>query len=231
MPTYHIRPGRLADVHPSATLYIKSFGKEALLDYMFPSRHADPTAFHTWVSRKFQTRWWTPGYFLTLLVEKSEDGAKERPVGFTWWERPVSSLSFRERWLSPFAWFSPIVRFALSIRNRLFPIPTPHPDRLEIYSRVFASIQPTILNSPRRHEAWYLASLGVEPELQGKGLGSMLLRDGLREVDEAGVLAWLSALANLEKYYERYGFVEVGRCNVGELKDWDGGAVMFRGEE
>lgn len=127
------------------------------------------------------------------------------------------------------AWISPIANLYFSIRDYLFPIPTPHPDRMNIYGRTFATVEPQILTTTTRREAWYLASLGVDTDVQGQGLGSMLLRDGLREADEAGVATWLVGLRGLEKFYDRFGFVEVGRANVGELEDWEGGSVMFRG--
>jgi hypothetical protein len=126
-PYYHLRPGTWSDVPASAVLYMKSFDKEPLLDYMFPSRQTNPQFFHTWITRRFRLRYWTPGYFLTMVVAYDEedenddeehlseiDGHDEklqkkekkrkrqgRPVGFTWWHRPAESLSFYERWLSP----------------------------------------------------------------------------------------------------------------------------------
>lgn len=61
-------------------------------------------------------------------------------------------------------------------------------------------------------------------------MGAMLIRDGLRKADYEGVATWLVGLRGLERYYNRFGFLEVGRANVGELKDWEGGSIMFRGE-
>lgn len=127
------------------------------------------------------------------------------------------------------AWVSPIANLIFAIRDRIFPIPTPHPDRLDIYGRTFATIEPQVLTTQTRREAWYLASLGVDTSARGQGLGSMLLKDGLKEADVAGVATWLVGLKGLEKFYDRFGFVEVARANVGELKDWEGGTIMFRG--
>ena len=56
----------------------------------------------------------------------------------------------------------------------------------------------------------------------------MLLRDGLKKADEAGAATWLVAATAVEPFYVPYGFVEVGRANIGELEAWEGGAVMFR---
>lgn len=57
----------------------------------------------------------------------------------------------------------------------------------------------------------------------------MLLIDGLQRADRSGgAAAWLIGVAGVEAFYQRHGFVEVGRANVGELSGWDGGSVMFR---
>lgn len=99
MSTYQIRPGRYSDLSPASKLYGISFTKEPLLDFMFPNRQNDSAAFHLWLNRKFESRWWTPGWSLTMLLRRDEKGA-ERPVGFTWWKRPDETLTFRERWFS-----------------------------------------------------------------------------------------------------------------------------------
>jgi predicted N-acetyltransferase YhbS len=58
----------------------------------------------------------------------------------------------------------------------------------------------------------------------------MLIRDGLAQADRVGAVTWLVGLRGLERYYSRFGFVEVARANVGELKDWEGGSIMFRND-
>ncbi|KAM0252885.1 hypothetical protein ACHAP5_000748 [Fusarium lateritium] len=215
---HRIRPGTTADITAAMNLYMQSFDKEKLLDFMFPGRHTDSTPFRMWISRRFLLRYWTPGYVLTML-----DDPKGRPVAFTWWHIPDESLSFRQRWLS-------LLRAVLKLHSFLFPIRGVDNHRLGIYDRVFSTIEPDVLNSPRRRSAWYLSSLGVSPDVQGAGYGSLLLQHGLEAADRAGVPTWLVGLRGLDKFYSRFGFVEVARANIGELKDWDGGVIMFRGE-
>jgi ribosomal protein S18 acetylase RimI-like enzyme len=54
---------------------------------------------------------------------------------------------------------------------------------------------------------WYLSLLGVEPELQGRGVGSALLRRWLVDVDAARQPAWLeTARTENVRLYERFGF-------------------------
>jgi GNAT superfamily N-acetyltransferase len=66
----------------------------------------------------------------------------------------------------------------------------------------------TILDTHHPHEPhWYLGFLGVQPESQGRGLGSTLLQSTLVGVDEAGEPAYLEATsADNRRLYERHDF-------------------------
>ena len=66
----------------------------------------------------------------------------------------------------------------------------------------------TVLDEHHPHEPhWYLGFLGVQPALQGLGLGSALLQATLVGVDEAGEAAYLEATsAENRRLYERHGF-------------------------
>ena len=73
-------------------------------------------------------------------------------------------------------------------------------------------------NVERRHlrdEHLYLAVLGVEPELQGAGVGSALLSPGLELCDREGLAAYLETgkERNLA-FYGRHGFRTVGRLKM-----------------
>lgn len=125
------------------------------------------------------------------------------------------------------AWFAPIARAYISLTSYLFPLRSLQGDVAGAYQRVFATIEPGVLNTPRRREAWYLSTLAVEPSLQGHGLGTRLLDHGMAQAKAEGKALWLVGLDGVETFYGRLGFVEVARANVGELKEWKGGAVMF----
>lgn len=61
---------------------------------------------------------------------------------------------------------------------------------------------------------WYLKLLGVDPEGQGQGIGSTLLRESLRELDEDGLPAYLETGTERNvRFYERFGF-EVRKAEV-----------------
>lgn len=63
---------------------------------------------------------------------------------------------------------------------------------------------------------WYLMVIGVDPELQGRGVGSALVRDGLVEVDRLGHPCYLetSEPRNVA-FYERHGFVVLEEAPLG----------------
>ena len=54
--------------------------------------------------------------------------------------------------------------------------------------------------------AWELASLVVEPEARGQGLGSELVRRLLARVEDEAV--WLLTLENTRRFYQPLGFAE-----------------------
>jgi len=71
---------------------------------------------------------------------------------------------------------------------------------------------------------WYLATLGTDPDLQGRGIGSALLGPVLARADEEGVPAYLeSSKARNVPLYARFGF-EV----VEELRSGTGAPPMWR---
>lgn len=74
-----------------------------------------------------------------------------------------------------------------------------------------ASVAIEVLEERRRAHAptphYYLSALGVEPELQGTGIGSALIAPTLATADAAGTPAYLeTATARNVLLYERHGF-------------------------
>jgi len=64
---------------------------------------------------------------------------------------------------------------------------------------------------------WYLAVVGVDPELQGQGAGSALVREGLALADRESKPCYLetSERRNLA-FYERLGFVVLEEATLGK---------------
>jgi ribosomal protein S18 acetylase RimI-like enzyme len=60
---------------------------------------------------------------------------------------------------------------------------------------------------PHHRDHWYLLAMGVRPEAQGRGLGSILLAHTLAHLDERGDAAYLEATSpRSRRLYERFGF-------------------------
>ncbi len=63
---------------------------------------------------------------------------------------------------------------------------------------------------------WHLALIGVDPAMQGRGLGSRLLEATLAVCDGAGQPAYLEATTPRNvALYERYGFERTGTIQAG----------------
>ncbi|KAF5613085.1 puromycin n-acetyltransferase [Fusarium tjaetaba] len=222
-PKYRIRPGTFFDVSATTRIYAASFSNEPLIDFFFPTRRQDPLSFYTWSCRRFQRRYWTPGYSLSVVVDKHD-----HPVGLSWWKRPTQPLTLPQKLLSPSFWIGSVVNAVIDLQEYLFPVQGLNKKNMETFEQAFSAVEPHVLNTPQRQKAHYLSLLGVDPVLQGEGLGKMLLEDGLEKVDDDDSAAWLVSLAGLEKLYARYEFVEETKVEVEGLHDWNGGMVMVR---
>lgn len=83
-------------------------------------------------------------------------------------------------------------RFAVEMEGEL--------DRLGQITSLMSDLHPT-------EDHWYLLALGVRPDLQGRGLGSLMLAHTLAIADEQGLPAYLEATsARSRVLYARFGF-------------------------
>lgn len=111
-------------------------------------------------------------------------------------------------WNPPNRWrtgFGDIARWAPSA-SRLFGLHLPRSLRaLSVLDKVHPS-----------EPHWYLATLGTDPDHQGRGLGSAVMQPVLDECDATGTPAYLesSKEANVG-FYERHGFMLTDRITVG----------------
>ncbi|KAI6710856.1 acetyltransferase [Diplocarpon mali] len=70
-----------------------------------------------------------------------------------------------------------------------------------------------------------LSTIIVAPEHQRRGIGSQLLEQGLREVDEAGLQCVLAASKEGLELYKRFGFVEYETMSL-KLWEYKGGGGL-----
>jgi predicted N-acetyltransferase YhbS len=67
----------------------------------------------------------------------------------------------------------------------------------------------------------HLGPLAVDAHLQGQGLGSVLLREYCRRVDEAGQAAYLETdRAENVRFYAREGFEVIAEARVLGVPNW-----------
>jgi ribosomal protein S18 acetylase RimI-like enzyme len=128
-----------------------------------------------------------------------------------------ASAGMRETWTdtdrSGVAIWIPPGRTSSSLLDsfRLFPSFT----RLTGWNRMrVASAAVELLEHRRRVHApnphFYLSALGVDPDVQGRGIGSAILEPVLRQADATATVAYLeTATARNVLLYERHGFAVV----------------------
>ncbi|EHK27150.1 uncharacterized protein TRIVIDRAFT_34075 [Trichoderma virens Gv29-8] len=222
---FRLRPGTAADLAHAVRLYDICLGPDRLVELLFPGKKDDPEAYKKYLYRLYAKRYWSVEWMFTYVIKEGGDAVGSEVVGFACWKRPMAEISFSERWLSLFAWVAPIMRAFLTLQNKITP---PNIDfyAARAFDRGFPPIEKSLFAGKNRDEWWYLSTLAVHPSVQGNGLGALLMGQGLRMADEGKV--WLIGLRGTDVFYSRFGFREVGRANVGELSEWDGGIVMFR---
>ena len=75
--------------------------------------------------------------------------------------------------------------------------------------------------TPFKH--WFLQTIGVAPQFQGKGYAGMLLRPMLGKIDEEGLPCYLETLEEKNvSLYEHFGFRVIDRSGIPEtgLTNW-----------
>ena len=73
-----------------------------------------------------------------------------------------------------------------------------------------------MMGESRVHDAWYLEYLAVDPSKQGSGLGSLILKESLKVIDELGEAAYLeSSNPQNMSLYERFGFRFLKKIQIG----------------
>ena len=117
------------------------------------------------------------------------------------------------------AWFPP--RFDIDLTHISETYKDIPKDRIEEAFKIFEEI-----GESRVHDAWYLEYLAVDPSTQGSGLGSLILKESLKVIDELGEAAYLeSSNPQNMSLYERFGFRFLKKIQVGSSPQIN---TMFR---
>lgn len=68
---------------------------------------------------------------------------------------------------------------------------------------------------------WHLGPVGIETEMQGQGIGSLLLREFSRIVDGEKATAWLETDKEINvSFYRKHGFDVVAEDTVNGVPNW-----------
>jgi GNAT superfamily N-acetyltransferase len=72
-----------------------------------------------------------------------------------------------------------------------------------------------------RQEHWHLGPVGVDPPLQGHGVGAALINAVCQDMDQRGACAYLETdkVENVS-FYQRFGFELRGQANVLGVANW-----------
>jgi GNAT superfamily N-acetyltransferase len=111
-------------------------------------------------------------------------------------------------WMPPDAWRVPV---SATLREV--------PAAVRVFGRRLPLALRSRLRMERRHPAkpphWYLAVMGVDPEWQGRGLGTALMLPALETLDSQGIPAYLeSSTPRSRALYQRNGFEVTGEFNL-----------------
>lgn len=83
--------------------------------------------------------------------------------------------------------------------------------------------------SGNRRQCWLIDFFCVYPDFQHKGIGSLLLQQavelGMNEDPKVPVAVISSTIG--DPFYTKFGFIQVGRANVGDLSHVEGGSIKF----
>lgn len=166
----------------------------AVLDTLTLAFATDPVTRYWWPAASDYLRWWPQ-----VLFAQGEPGFEAKTVFVT------PDLEGAAVWLAPGAQADPARMAALDM------------PMTEAQGEVAVALGQAMAQHHPETPHWYLWTLGVDPRLQGRGVGSALLKHTLAMIDAEGADAYLEASnPALIPLYERHGFEVVGMIQVGD---------------
>ncbi|MDO5493063.1 MAG: GNAT family N-acetyltransferase [Nesterenkonia sp.] len=128
-------------------------------------------------------------------------------------ERSEAEIRGAAAWCPPGRW-RPAWWRDLSNAPRMFFAAAP--PQLRRFARRGSQVDRAMRDVHPETPHWYLAGVGVSSDARGTGVGSALIRAGLDRADAQGLPVYLECVRELIPYYERFGFEEIARIDVGD---------------
>lgn len=166
----------------------------AVLDILTLAFATDPVTRYWWPAASDYLGWWPQ-----VLLAQGEPGFDAGTVFV------ASEFQGAAVWLSPGVTADPARMAALDL------------PMTERQAEVAVALGQAMDQHHPKTPHWYLWTLGVDPRVQGRGVGSALLKHTLAIIDAEGADAYLEASnPALVPLYERHGFEVVGMIQVGD---------------
>lgn len=94
---------------------------------------------------------------------------------------------------------------------------------VNIMLRDFARIRKLVSERPHFDSQWHLNFLAVRPDLQGRGIGSSIVKWGVNMAKEESIPCALEASRAGKRCYEKCGFIEIDVCDPFHGDPWEDG--------
>ncbi|MCP2339471.1 GNAT family N-acetyltransferase [Actinomadura rupiterrae] len=173
------RVAEASDVDRIAAVLARAFEDDPVWSWMLPDEASRP-------------RRLAAAFTILLREVHLGHGASEHAGRF-------ADIEAAALWDPPGSWRVPLTAQA----RQAIPLMRAFGTRLPAAMRALGRVEGEHPKEPH----WYLAFLGTDPQAQGNGLGTVLLRSRLARCDEARMPAYLeSSKESNVPYYEKFGF-------------------------
>ncbi|KAJ7655277.1 hypothetical protein DFH06DRAFT_1329612 [Mycena polygramma] len=160
----------------------------------------------------FIRRSWSMGARITVAILPNKENNPDKIVGITIWRPPGDAKPPSLVNALRLGLFSVVVIWGLGVMtvNYLF-------NSLRFFEHVLGEGYAKRKLAGTPEDAWYLQLAGVDPEFQGKGYMSMLLREGFKYTPRA-VFTLEATTPRSRDVYKHFGFEVVKEVMVGKGK-------------
>jgi ribosomal protein S18 acetylase RimI-like enzyme len=214
-PEFLIRPGRLADIPSLAFHSTRAYWRSAVNRFIAPHAERYPDDLSRHFRQSMRRRVFKPNYLFLVACKASDP---DTAVGYGQFARLgndaaakelVSSTGLLQRmWMWIFSWI-----FWAYDTVDLF-VWRPHAFDPNALSQLAAwnkrDSEKHWVPYPERKNKWYAQSLVINPDYQGRGLGTMLMAEPMKRAQRERVVFGLTASPHGEFLYRKLGFEMLG---------------------